>query len=126
MNDINFKFAWAVEGYYDNKRKNDPRFVKQLVKLEKKVDGVRTFQILPFHNCSKSDFESFYPVNEKSRGPFENIQNDKDRGFYCLDDGPDLTVSGNTPGDYQVIELLFMPCNVIVEDSYGFKSLVSS
>ena len=126
LNDINFKFAWSVENYYEEKRKNDSRFVKTLVTLEKKVNGVRTTRILPFHDCSNSDFDSFYSVNEKSRGPLQNIQNDKDRGFYCLDNGPDLTVSGDSPGDFQVIEIQFLPCNVIFEDSYGFKSLVSS
>ena len=51
LKDINFKFAFTVEGYYDNKRKIDPRYVKQLVKLGTNVDGVRTDRILPFHEC---------------------------------------------------------------------------
>ena len=43
-----------------------------------------------------------------------------------MDDGLNLTVFGNAPSDFQVVEFLFLPCNVIYEDSYGFKSLVSS
>ena len=57
LKDINFKFAFTVESYYEKKRKDDPRFVKQIFRLSTRKDGVRTSRAIPFHDCSKADLD---------------------------------------------------------------------
>lgn len=123
---INFKFAFTVEGYYDKKRKHDPRYVKQRVQLTTKADGVLTSLLVPFHDCTEEDYAQFYPVNEQSRIPLKAVQERVGRGLYCVDKDIDLNVYGKSPGDYQFVEILFLPCNVIVDDDYGFKDSVSN
>ena len=57
LKQINFKFAFTVESYYEKKRKDDPRFVKQIFRLNSKNNGVRTERVIPYHECSKADLD---------------------------------------------------------------------
>ena len=52
-----FRFAWSVEGSYDQKRRDDPRYVKYIVRLEGSKDGEKYEKILPYHNCTEADLE---------------------------------------------------------------------
>ena len=95
--------------------------------LTSKIDGVSKTLLLPFHDCTVEDYAQFYPIAEKSRAPLQKLQDNEDRGLYCVDSGiGDLNVFGKSPGDFQFVEILFIPCNVLVDDSYGFKDSVSS
>ena len=66
MNAINFRIAFTVEGYIDKKRKDDPRFVKYLVRLYGKKEGKRFEWLVPYHECTKEDFELFDPIDPKN------------------------------------------------------------
>ena len=39
MKEHNLRFAWAIEGYNDKELKNDPRYVKTLVRLSGRKNG---------------------------------------------------------------------------------------
>ena len=57
LNDINFKFAFTVESFFERKRKDDPRFVKTIFSLTTHIDGVWTSRVIPYHECSKADLD---------------------------------------------------------------------
>ena len=63
---INFKekgirLAFGIEGFLDKELKDDPRYVKNLVRFWGKKDGVEYEKLLPFHKCTEEDFEQFAP-----------------------------------------------------------------
>ena len=64
---------------------NDPRYVKLLARAVRRVDNVLSETVLDFHKCTSKDWEEFYPVAPKSQAIFDKIEQDEDRGFYCLD-----------------------------------------
>ena len=65
--------------------KNDPRYVKLLARAVRRVDNVLSETVLSFHKCTSKDWEQFYPIAAKSQRLFDDIEQDEDRGFYCLD-----------------------------------------
>ena len=54
-------FAWTFEGFNDKELKNDPRYVKQLVRMAGRKDGKIIETLLPYHMCTEEDFEHFAP-----------------------------------------------------------------
>jgi hypothetical protein len=53
LNTINFKFAFSVEGYYDTKMKDDPRYVRMYLMLTNFYkDGNIDSISLPYHKCT--------------------------------------------------------------------------
>ena len=40
LNEINFRMAFSIEGYLDSEVKDDPRYVKYIVRVYGKKDGV--------------------------------------------------------------------------------------
>ena len=40
LSDIDFQIAFTVEGYFDKKQRNDPRYVKYMARLRGTEDGV--------------------------------------------------------------------------------------
>ena len=59
FNDIGFKMAYSVEGYLDNKIKDDPRYVKLLARIFYKTDGKQHEKILDLHKCTEKDWSEF-------------------------------------------------------------------
>ena len=55
------RFAWTFEGYSDKELKNDPRYVKQLIRMSGRKDGKSKETILPYHMCTEEDFKHFAP-----------------------------------------------------------------
>ena len=53
VNEINF---------LDNKRRDDPRFVKWFVRLYGKKDSEWYERVLPLHRCTEQDYAEFNPV----------------------------------------------------------------
>ena len=67
LNQINFRLAFSVEGYHLRDLKDDPRYVKYLVRLFG-VDGNREYeQVLDFHKCTDLDWEQFPSPTEASK-----------------------------------------------------------
>ena len=59
LKEINFKIAFSVEGYVEREVKDDPRYVKYLVRTFGKKDGKEFEQILPYHKCIEEDWDTF-------------------------------------------------------------------
>ena len=70
-NDIGFRAAWAVRGYHDRELKDDPRYVKWIVRIYRLVNGEKFERVLPTHKCTPEDFELFYPLKSGLDAQFE-------------------------------------------------------
>ena len=66
LNKINFRIAFTVEGYLDQKRKDDPRFVKYLIRVYGKKEGKAFERLVPYHECTVEDFNRFDPLDDKN------------------------------------------------------------
>ena len=60
--EIDFRMAFSVEGYLDEKIKDDPKYVKLLARMFYKKDGVPSEKILSLHKCDKRDWDQFEPA----------------------------------------------------------------
>ena len=113
LDKINFKFAFSIEGYYDVKNKNDPRYLRQYLRMtDSFVDGSVKATSLPYHECTDEDYNSFSPPTTRAKDILESVKADPDRRFYCIDDDVDKTIFGQQPTNYRTLEILFIPCNV--------------
>ena len=56
LNEMGFRAAWAFRGYSDKEIKNDPAYVKQVVRYIEIKNFVRTERIMPFHLCTEDDY----------------------------------------------------------------------
>ena len=70
LDDIGFRMAWSVEGNLDKKNKDDPKYVKWIVRLLGKENGTWYEKILPHHKCTEEDFAYFSEVEPKSKRNF--------------------------------------------------------
>ena len=55
--DIDFRIAFTFEGYLSREIKNDPRYVKYLVRIFGIHEGEEYEHILPYHLCTDEDWE---------------------------------------------------------------------
>ena len=62
LNDEGFRFAFTIEGYADKKIKDDPAYVKYIVRVTGSKDGVGYEKLVPYHKCNESDWDNFYPT----------------------------------------------------------------
>ena len=56
LNAINFRLAFTVEGYHSREQKNDPRYVKYLVRIFGIKDGKEYEKFIPYHECTEEDW----------------------------------------------------------------------
>ena len=112
LNEIGFRLAWSVEGYNSLVRKDDPRYVKYLVRLFRKENGKPYEQFIPYHDCTEEDWAQFAPVQKASLDSWTAIKNDPKRNMFCLEWSDDIQVYGNEKNDFhQRIEIVLVPCN---------------
>ena len=52
LNEIGFRLAFSVEGYHSREQKNDPRYVKYLVRIFGIKDGKEYERFIPYHKCT--------------------------------------------------------------------------
>ena len=95
LNDINFRFAFTVEGYLDREMKADPAYVKYLVRIFGIKDGIEYQEFIPYHRCTDDDWAQFYPPADSARDGWETIRDDPKRGFFCLDWSTNIELYGN-------------------------------
>ena len=53
------RFAFGIEGFIDGELKDSESYVKYLVRMWGKRDGVAYEQLLEYHRCNTEDFEKF-------------------------------------------------------------------
>lgn len=94
--------------------KDDPRYVKYVVRLFGRKDGVSYENFIPYHKCTDADWEDFYPPSTSGVDGWNTIRSDPKRGFYCLDWSGDYDLYGNEiTNNYQKIEFVLAPCNYV-------------
>ena len=64
------RFAFNVEGYLDNQVKDDPTYVKYLVRMYGKKDGVPYQKILNYHKCTPDELKAF---KEPTRDTYDSL-----------------------------------------------------
>ena len=82
---MGFNFAFTIENYLLKEVRDDPAYVKYLVRLSTVTDGVKTEKILSYHKCNDTDWTDFAPATIGSKRRFEAIRDDENRGFFCID-----------------------------------------
>ena len=53
------RMAFIVEGFIDELPRDDPAYIKYLVRIYGKKDGVRYEKILDYHKCSMEELNHF-------------------------------------------------------------------
>ena len=59
--DIQFKFAFAVEGFRDRELKDSTSLLKGIARLRGQKSGKHYDKIIPYHKCTDSDWDHFPP-----------------------------------------------------------------
>ena len=79
------RFAWTFEGYSDKELKNDPRYVKFLMRLSGRQNGESKETIIDHHMCTEEDFKEFPPPTLDAERVLNSILEDPKRGLFCVD-----------------------------------------
>ena len=111
------RFAWTVEGYSDWKRKDDPRYVKLLMRIGGRKNGESIEEIIDFHRCTDKDFEQFAPPSADAEKTLKKIMQNEDRGLFCIDwekFGKNMRIFGTSHyTDFRFIDVELVPCQYV-------------
>ena len=114
LRDIDFHIAFSVESYFDRSMKDNPKYVKYLVRTYGRKNGVEFEHILPTHKCEEADWALFPPADKGSFDAIEEIKKDESRGMYCLEPSADIEIYGHEKNEnYQRLEIVMLPCNYV-------------
>ena len=117
LRDKKIKVAFGIEGFLDKELKYDPQYVKNMVRLWRKQDGVESQTILPYHLCTNEELDEFETPVRESEAMIESIKQSEKRGLFCLDYDSigDLSEIWGIEDDenYQRMELILLPCNYV-------------
>ena len=86
-----------------------------------KKQGESYERIIPYHQCTESDWRSFPPPALSAQSKLESYMTDPQRNLYCLDEAAlrdEMTIWGteSDPSSYQHFQFLFTPCNFLLND----------
>ena len=113
---MGFRFAFTVEGRLTQEVKDDPTFVKYVVRVLTLTDEKYSEKLLSYHKCNETDWNDFAPASKGSKRQFEAIRDTPNRGFFCIDQPDDepLSIYGDvSSGNKQAVEISLVPCNYI-------------
>ena len=114
LNKIGFRLAFSVEGFLDQQVKDDPKYVKYIVRLFGFKDGKRVEYPVPFHKCTESDWALFPPASSDSIDIWSSVKDDPDRNMYCIDWDGDRSIFGNERNvNFRALDIEFVPCNYL-------------
>ena len=118
LRDEGLQFAFGIEGWADDELKDDPSYVKIIVRLLGKLDGEKYERIIPHRKCTSEDYEKFATPAKEAVTMFEMYKTDPNRNLFCIDWeelGEDIEIYGNwrDASKYQRIEFLLTPCNYV-------------
>ena len=57
LKQVNVRFAFGIEGFLDKQLKDDPAYVKWIVRQVRNVDGKEMEKFLPYHKCTDEDYD---------------------------------------------------------------------
>ena len=117
---MGFRFAFTVENFIAREVRDDPAYVKYIVRVLTYKLGAWNEKLLSYHKCNQTDWKDFAPATKASQGRFETIRDDPNRGFFCIDwpDDEVLIYGDYSSGDFQMVEISMVPCNYI-HNEYG-------
>ena len=120
LNKVGYHFAFTFEGR-GQKRLDDPRYIKILVRYRKDSNNNKNHRLLNYHDCTEDDMKKFYPVTKNSEKTLHDINEDANRGFFCIDEPNDLEVYGDFTSDRNShVEILLLPCNTLFTE-WGYE-----
>ena len=77
---IGFNLAFSVEGTFDEVRKDDPHYVRYLVRASGKENGKGFAKLLSHHICTEEDWAKFPPpVSARDETKIKPFQEDPER-----------------------------------------------
>ena len=121
LNEEGFRFAFSFEGYLDEERKDNPAYVKNLVRLTGLKNGEKYERIIPYHECEESDLQEFAPPTKGASDFLDRIISNPKRGLFCVDwddDNPFVLQGNENNFSFATIDILLLPCNYVHSD-YG-------
>ena len=74
-----------MEGFLDGKTKDDPRFVKYVVRMFGKKDGIAYEKLLDTHICRAEELEEFGKPAADSTVIKYYKEPDSDKRLFCID-----------------------------------------
>ena len=97
LNDKNFRLAFAAQGQFDGKSRDDEKYVKWYARLSGQKDGIEINKPLPFHRCTEEDLDDFNPVIGYQASILEQVKSDPEKSMFCLewDEDDHLIINGN-------------------------------
>ena len=117
LNEQNYRFAFTVESYKSpRQQKNDPRYVKYLVRVIGNRNGKEFQRVLSYHNCTNEEFNEFYPIKSKYTSFLKGLKENPERGMFCIDwdDNLPYEVYGSElTNDYSRLDIAMVPCNYL-------------
>ena len=94
--------------------KNDPQYVKYLVRFYGRRNGKNFEQQLPFHKCTDEDWDLFPPASKDSFDAWTEIKDDPNRGMFCIDWDGERVIYGNERNENNLrMDIVFVPCNYL-------------
>ena len=85
LHDLGLSFAFGIEGFLDRELKDDPRYVKMMLRMVFHKEGKEYDKILPYRMCKASDWEKFAPPINDSYELLQKYTNEPDRNLFCID-----------------------------------------
>lgn len=114
LQDIDFKIAFSVEGYLSREIKDNPKYVKYIVRQFGKENGYPYERILPYHKCTLEDWKALPMPDKGSFDALAEIKDNPKRGMYCLDLDQEVNLYGNERNaNYASLEIILAPCNYV-------------
>ena len=117
LNEMGFRFAFTIENYIDNEARDDPAYVKFIVRMFTNKGGVKSQRSLSYHECNDTDWEDFAPAAKGTKTRFEAIRDSPKRGFKCIDwpdDEPHVIYGDQVNDDNnQYLSVVLVPCTYL-------------
>ena len=118
LKEHDISIAFSVEGFLDGEVKDDPAYVKYLVRLYGKQDGEEYERILDYHKCTSDELDNFAEPSKDALAPLAHYKEGKKRHLFCIDEDKleegELSVWGIENDDnYQRFEFVLLPCNYV-------------
>ena len=122
LNQDSVRFAFGIEGFLDEETKDDPNYIKYLVRYTGKKEGVAYESIVDYHVCTAEELEKVGSPSSESRLTLKKYRGDgsgsSKRHLYCIDwdniETGETGVWGTEKDDnYQKMEIVLVPCNYV-------------
>ena len=117
LQEADVQIAFALEGYIDHKNKNDEKYIKMFGRRSVEYhNGTTVESLVETHECTEKDWKKFYPIDEKSKIIFDEINDDEERSFTCVDwSQMDIDIFTQGAGEIKTskLDFIWVPCNML-------------